>query len=116
MIKEPSCIPDFSLGLPNGGAFEPTRVKHIPTIMDRLDNAGMTWKIYGATKGEGAYGEFDICPTFADCLYTKQDKDLVPDKRFIRCCDGAAFRPSRLSRPVALPSGVLSQQAEHDQM
>jgi len=51
-------VPDPSLGLPNGGAFKPTRAKYIPTIMDRLDAAGLSWKIYSATKGEGAYGLF----------------------------------------------------------
>lgn len=81
--REPSCIPDPSLSLPYGGAFEPTKVKYEPTIMDRLQAAGLTWKIYGATKGEGGYGEWDICPTFAECLYTGQDKRLVPDKKFV---------------------------------
>jgi len=81
-FREPSCVPDFSLGQPNGGAFERTRVKHIPTIMDRLDAAGLTWSIYGATKGEGGYGDWDICPTFAKCLYTKQDKRLVTSDQF----------------------------------
>ena len=81
-LREPSCVPDFSLGLPNGGAFAPTKVKYIPTIMDRLDAAGLTWRIYGATKGEGAYGDWDICPTFAECLYTKQDKRLVTNDDF----------------------------------
>jgi hypothetical protein len=42
--------------------------------MDRLNKAKRTWKIYGAVKGEAGYGEFDICPTFAQCLYTTQDK------------------------------------------
>src|SRR5690348_2370609 len=28
----PSCIPDYSLGLQNGGAFEPTPVSYAPTI------------------------------------------------------------------------------------
>jgi phospholipase C len=81
-LKEPSCVPDFKLGLPHGGAFEPTKVKYIPTIMDRLDAAGLTWRIYGATKGEGGYGNWDICPTFAQCLYTKQDKSLVTSDDF----------------------------------
>src|SRR5262252_2271096 len=31
--KIPSCVPDFSLGLPNGGAFEPTPARYAPTIM-----------------------------------------------------------------------------------
>jgi hypothetical protein len=43
---QPSCVPDFSLGLPNGGAWEPTTAKHVPTIMDEMDTAGISWKIY----------------------------------------------------------------------
>jgi len=81
-LREPSCVPDPSLGLPNGGAFEPTRVQYIPTIMDRLNKAGLTWKIYGAVKGQGSYGLWDICPTFAECLYTRQDKNLVANSQF----------------------------------
>ena len=75
-------MPDFSLGLANGGAFEPTRVKYIPTIMDRLNKAGLTWKIYGSIKGDGTYGMWDICPTFAECLYTSQYKRMVSDDLF----------------------------------
>jgi len=80
--RQPSCVPDFSLGLANGGAFEPTQVKYIPTIMDRLNKAGLTWKIYGSTPGDGTYGMWDICPTFAECLYTSQDKRMVSDDQF----------------------------------
>jgi phospholipase C len=80
--KQPSCVPDRSLRLPNGGAFEPTRVHYIPTIMDRLDAAGLTWKIYGAVKGQGSYGLWDICPTFAECVYTHQDANLVANSQF----------------------------------
>jgi hypothetical protein len=46
----PSCIPDYSLGLQNGGAFEPTPVSSAPTILDRLGNAGLSWRIYGEPK------------------------------------------------------------------
>jgi phospholipase C len=81
-LSEPSCVPDRSLGLPNGGAFEPTKVSYIPTIMDRLDAAGLTWKIYGAVKGQGSYGLWDICPTFAECLDTRQDTKMVANSRF----------------------------------
>jgi phospholipase C len=83
----PSCIPDPALNPanhPNGGAYKATPVRHIPTIMDRLHVAGLSWKIYGAAdKTEHDYGMWDICPTFADCLYTSQDKHLVPDAQFI---------------------------------
>src|SRR5215471_13764259 len=95
-LKEPSCVPDPSLSLPNGGAFEPTSVQYIPTIMDRLDNAGLTWKIYGAVKGQGSYGLWDICPTFAECLYTPQDKNLVANSQFARTPRAATFPASLL--------------------
>jgi hypothetical protein len=50
---QPSCVPDFALSLPNGGAFRPTPVLHVPTIMDELDAAGMPWRIYGAASPRG---------------------------------------------------------------
>lgn len=85
----PSCIPDYSLGLHNGGAFEPTPAKHAPTIMDRLHAAGLSWRIYGQpTPPKSAhpiakgYG-WDICPSFAECLYTKQNANNVPSSTFV---------------------------------
>jgi phospholipase C len=88
---EPSCVPDPALSKPNGGAFRPTPVQPIPTIMDSLDNAHLSWRIYGATVSQGhaaggdvlAYGySWSICPTIAECLYTKQSKNLVSSGDF----------------------------------
>lgn len=63
----PSCVPE-----PDGsGAFEPTPVHWVPTIMDRLDAARLSWRLYGLGHGKGGYG-WSICPTFADCLYSSQ--------------------------------------------
>jgi phospholipase C len=87
----PSCIPDYSLGLANGGAFEPTPAKRAPTILDRLNAAGLSWQIYGdptpppngsAPTAKG-YG-WDICPSFAECLYTNQKANNVPSSTFVR--------------------------------
>src|SRR5262249_47280267 len=82
----PACVKDPSLNpvrYPNGGAFKPTPVRYIPTIMDRLQAVGLPWRIYGAaTKGAKGYGIWDICPTFAECLDTSQDANLVPDAQF----------------------------------
>jgi phospholipase C len=81
----PSCVPDPSLDpvkYPYGGAFEHTPAQYIPTIMDRLHAAGLSWRIYGAQKGATGYGVWDICPTLAECLDTRQDADLVPDAQF----------------------------------
>ncbi len=67
----PSCVPDPSLALPNGGAFEPTPVAQVPTIMDRLDAAQLPWKLYTPPSSSASYN-WAICPSFAECLDTSQ--------------------------------------------
>ena len=85
----PSCIPDPSLPLPNGGAFEPTPVHYVKTIMDRLDGARLPWKIYGTPYPTNwQYPEktgytWSTCPVMAECLYTSQDKNLVDAGQFV---------------------------------
>jgi len=69
----PSCIPQ-----PDGsGPFQPSPVAWVATIMDRMDGAGLSWKLYG----NEAYGRV-ICPAFADCLYTSQAQDVVSASDF----------------------------------
>jgi phospholipase C len=79
----PSCVPAYSLDptkFPYGGAYRSTPVKHVPTLMDRLDAAHLTWRIYETTTNmttatSGGYG-WAICPTFADCIYTSQKNHM----------------------------------------
>jgi phospholipase C len=99
----PACIPDPALTRPggtplaNGGAFQPSPVPYVPTIMDRLDAAGLPWRIYGAqctaesvsakgletcTASNGQY-VWSSCASFAECLYTPQNANLVPNSQFI---------------------------------
>jgi phospholipase C len=78
----PSCVPAHLGSVAFGGAFERTPVKPIPTIMDRLDTAGLTWKLYGASRTQPGY-IWSICPTFAQCLDTSQAANLVPDAQFL---------------------------------
>ena len=80
ITMEPACVPDRA----GHGPYRPSPVRWIPTIMDRLTHAGLSWKIYSllpsmASQGysTGGYG-WAICPTFADCLYTSQDANNVP--------------------------------------
>ena len=47
----PSCSPDYSLDpalYPFGGAYKSTGLQDYPTIMDRLDAAGLSWRLYAA--------------------------------------------------------------------
>jgi phospholipase C len=81
----PSCVPDPQLPrkqYPFGGAFEATPVRYVPTIMDRLQAAGLPWKIYGAqTIGTGGY-QWSVCPSLAECLDTRQSASLVSNGTF----------------------------------
>jgi phospholipase C len=77
----PSCVPAHLPGLRFGGAFEPTPVNPESTIMDRLDAAGLSWKLYGTSRSQNGY-IWSICPSFAQCLDTRQDANLVPDAQF----------------------------------
>ena len=108
--RVPTCVPDPSLSGPrgrplaNGGAAAPTPVGHVRTILDRFNNAGLTWRIYGANctaeavNAQGldtckqANGQYvwSVCPSFAEYLYTAQcngrlnaaGDGLVPDGKF----------------------------------
>src|ERR1022692_4718442 len=71
---QPSCIPDPALG-GNGGAFEPTLAQYVPTIMDRLNQASLTWRLYTAPTGDADY-VWAVCPSFAECLDTTQARAL----------------------------------------
>jgi phospholipase C len=89
----PSCVPDYRLGLANGGAFMPTPVSYHATIFDELDAAGLSWHIYGATRAEpcctkdksgidGGYG-WSICPSLAECIDNPaQRQNLVDATQF----------------------------------
>jgi phospholipase C len=110
----PSCIPDFSLPKRSflyGGAFRSTPVAHVPTILDRLDAAGATWKLYAgdgpitsANKDPSGY-IWDICPSFAGCLYTRQARNFVANSRVL--ADATAGTLPTFS--VVTPNGNQSQ-------
>ena len=101
----PSCVPE-----PNGsGPFSPSPVKWVPTLMDRMQAQGVSWKIYGTPPAQArsdprGYG-WSICPTFADCLNTSQVNDLVPASTVI-----ADARRGRLPNvSLVIPSTANSQ-------
>ena len=85
--RVPACVPDYSLdphAYPYGGAYRATPVKYVPTIMDELTQAGLSWRIYaglGGTGNSNGYG-WAICPTFAECLHTQQN-NLVDNRQVL---------------------------------
>jgi phospholipase C len=100
LLQVPSCIPDYSLGLPNGGAFRPTPAAYHASIFDELDAAGLSWRIYGqpvSNVGGALAGGYvwSICPSLAECLYTSQKSNLVDNSQFFT--DAAAGNLPSLS-------------------
>jgi len=114
--KVPSCVPDYRLGKRNGGAFRPTPVRYAPTILDRLSAAHLSWRIYGdptPPRGgrpiAGGYG-WDICPSFAECLYTRQKANNVPSSTFVR--DARSGRLPNFA--IVTPGGKDAKFSEHN--
>ena len=114
---QPSCIPDYSLGLPHGGAFEPTLVHHVRTIMDEMDAARVSWKIYAMSTAQAHrrphqppwfYG-WSACPAFADCLYTSQDAKLVNSNKFFADAAAGALPSVSFVMPTGDGNYIYSQ-------
>jgi phospholipase C len=74
ILQVPSCIPNAQ----GQGPFQPSPVSYVPTIFDRLEQAGLSWKIYGGVGGPGSGYGWTICPTFYECLGSGQRQNLIP--------------------------------------
>jgi phospholipase C len=102
MMDQPSCIP----ALDGSGPYRPSRVPWVSTIMDRIDQAGLTWKIYGGVPFEPGLGyHLSICPYFAECLYGPQGVNFVQRDQFL--VDAAAGTLPNLS--IITPAEADSQ-------
>jgi phospholipase C len=81
-IYVPSCVPDAE----GNGPYRASPVRYVPTIMDRVEEAGLTWRLYSPAADKGGYG-WAICPTFYECMGSDQSRwvkpptDLVTDAR-----------------------------------
>jgi len=107
-VKVPSCVPNrFGQMGPLWSSWTGSHAGYLPTIFDRLDSAGLSWRIYGgtgATIGGSAYG-WTICPTFWECLGGPQRKDLVSNLNFV-----PAARDGTLpSFSILAPDGKYSE-------
>jgi phospholipase C len=98
----PSCIPDASGSL--GPLWDGTvyaslpHAYYVPSIFDRLDHAGIGWKIYELNAG------WSICPTFERCSSRNQHRVVSVDRFF---ADAANGRLPAVS--FVIPSAALSE-------
>lgn len=111
-ITVPSCVP-APAGSPEV-AKEPAAVRQspahwVPTILDELKSAGETFKIYGASTSDKDDYIWDVCPSFADCLYTNEAKSLVPTDNVLSDATHGKLPNFSLLMPAAGPTGSTSQ-------
>jgi phospholipase C len=118
----PACIPDPSCSTcsfpPNnqyGGAYRPTPVQYVPTIMDRLDAAGLSWKLYteGGTPEDKAPGGsyiWSICPSFAECIYSNQNKNMQLTSQFINDATNGTLP----NFSILLPTSAEADTSQHN--
>jgi TolB protein len=97
---QPSCIPFID----GTGPHRATPVPWVPTIMDRLDEAGLSWKLYTAPVGVAGYG-WAICPTFSECIYGGQQSNVLTSDQFVN--EAAAGTLPAVS--LVMPTGDNSQ-------
>jgi phospholipase C len=98
----PSCIPDRQ----GRGPYRKSPVSYVSTIMDRLDAAGLSWKIYAPTQADPKAGySRSICPTFYECLNSSQAQKMVATSRFIADAEGGDLP----NFSIVIPQKVDSQ-------
>jgi phospholipase C len=81
-ILVPACIPNQQ----GQGPFTTSPVSYVPTIFDTLDSAAVSWDIYGAGGHQDPSIDgylWTICPTFYECLGSRQDQQLVPSSNVL---------------------------------
>ncbi len=105
-IMVPACVPR----LDGYGPYRHSPVLPVPTILDRLSSAMVSWKLYtDVDKTQSGY-LWSTCPIFADCLYDPHNHNApspnwVPRATFKS--DAAAGRLPAYS--VIIPNYELSQ-------
>jgi len=111
-IFVPACVPKQD----GTGPYRTSPVAYVPTIMDRLEAAKKSWRIYAPPPcptcvpgipdlaAQGGYG-WAICPTFAECIYGPQAAKLKPRGQVVT--DAAAGKLPSFS--IVIPSSAVSQ-------
>jgi phospholipase C len=101
IILVPSCVPKQD----GSGPYRASPVAWVPTIMDRLDDAGRTWRIYS---GPGSYG-WAICPTFAECIYGPQATKMKASAKILDDANAGTLRNVSFVMPCCGDSQHNSQ-------
>jgi phospholipase C len=106
----PSCVPGRD-GLLYGGGSTP--VAYVPTYMDRMDAAGVSYRIYGTgwTSDRSGAADVNYCEYFTECLTTPGQHDAaVPVDSFFTDISHHALPQFS----VLLPFRAASSRSQHN--
>jgi phospholipase C len=99
-ILVPSCVPDAT----GQGPYRASPVQYVPTIFDRIEQAGLAWKVYGGSGGARGGGYvWAICPTFYECLSARRS-NFVPASSVISDANAGALPNFSIVTPTAANS------------
>jgi hypothetical protein len=106
--SEPSCVPNKA----GEGPWRKSPVPYVPTVADRLEEAGRTWGIYGAVKTAGKAQSgyvWSTCPTFAECLLGSQKEDMHEASQFMSDAKAGKLPNFSVVTPSTDSEGATSQ-------
>jgi phospholipase C len=81
---QPACIPDET----GAGPYRASQVAYVPTIFDRVEQAGLTWKVYAGKGKVGSGYLWNVCTYFYECLGSSQRAHVGAASEVVR--DAAA--------------------------
>jgi phospholipase C len=103
LTYQPTCIPD----LQGRGPYRSTEVPYTATIMERMEQAGLSWHIYeGDSLTEPNLGIWSVCTYFAWCWLDRWDLQYDSSRTdFINAAESGTL--PNLS--ILIPTGNVSQ-------
>ncbi len=110
VVSIPSCVPDQAGNMgPLWSTYTGTKAAYVPTLFDRMDGAGVSWRIYGGGGQTGSGYGWTICPTFFECLGGTQHANQVPASQIITDAAAGTLPNVSIVTPTAANSAHQPQ-------
>jgi phospholipase C len=100
----PACFPDQE----GNGPYRPSPVQYVPTIFDRVEEAGLSWTTYAGqgpdriAKSSGYL--WSVCTYFFECLGSERIAHFVPNKQLVADAENGSLPNFSLVTPTEAQS------------
>ncbi len=103
-IMVPACFPDQD----GNGPYRSSPVQYVPTIFDRLDEAGLSWNTYGGD-GPGHVAKssgylWSVCTYFYECLGSERIAHFVANSQLVADAENGSLPNFSLVTPTEAQS------------